>query len=179
MHLREFLDQREPDSEPPLGARRRPISLNEQIEDVGNQLGRHADARITNLDDQHLAFELADTPICPPASVYLAALLSKFTRICSSRSGSALSRRPGSSETVQFVLALLQNGPNGLDGAADDRSESDLFLLEPDLPACDSGHVQKVVDQPRKMLDLPEDHLLGPDQVLLRTRRFRKAGSRC
>ena len=105
----------------------------------------------------------------PPASVYFAALVRRLTRICSSRIGSASSRRPPLIERdAQLVLPLLQERADGLDGTADDRREVERLLPEADLPPGDAGDVQQVVDQPGEVLHLPLDDLLRPFEVLLR-----------
>ena len=103
----------------------------------------------------------------PPVSVYLAALVRRLTTICSSRVGSASSRkRPRSSETVELVLPLLDERA--------DRSRRhwsrigasvDELLAELDLAAGDPGDVEQVVDQPGEVLDLPLDDVRRPVEV--------------
>ena len=48
--LDQVAGDREPDPEPALRARRRAVGLAEAVEDVGEELGRHARARVADLD---------------------------------------------------------------------------------------------------------------------------------
>ena len=51
VHLDELLDERQADPEPALGAGHRAVPLGEEVEDAGQELGRDADARVPDPDD--------------------------------------------------------------------------------------------------------------------------------
>ena len=46
VHLDELLDDGEPDAEPPFGAGERAVPLGEELEHLGELLGRDADASV-------------------------------------------------------------------------------------------------------------------------------------
>ena len=99
----------------------------------------------------------------PPWSVYLAALLSRFAKTCSSRVGSA-SRRTGSGgrATVSSWLAVLDERAGRLHGAVHHRGQVHDLLAQFDLATGDAGDIQQVIDHPGHVLHLPLHHLPHP-----------------
>ena len=96
-----------------------------------------------------------DSRIRPPGSVYLAALFSRFQRICSSLVGSASSRiAPVGQGDGQLVAALVDLGPGRLDRLPDDRGQVHDLPVQLDLAPVDPGDVHQVVDQPRQVDDV-------------------------
>ena len=95
--------------------------------------------------------------IRPPGSVYLAALVSRLTRTCSSRAGSASSQTGprGHVDGSARAAARRSSGRTALDGPVEDRSSSTRSLRSSILPRRDPGDVQQVVDQAGQVLDLP------------------------
>lgn len=51
MHLDKASDERQADSEPPLRTRERLVDLSEEIENTREHLGRDADSRISDPDE--------------------------------------------------------------------------------------------------------------------------------
>ena len=91
VHLDELIRQGEADAEPPVRAIDRPIDLDEEVEDARQHLGGDTDAVVFDRDDDTRRLAAAASVMCPPSSVYLAALVSRFTSTCSIRVGSAKS----------------------------------------------------------------------------------------
>ena len=105
--------------------------------------------------------------MCPPFSLYFAALFRRLTTICSSRVGSASTQRfPRSIETSSVCFRSSMSGLTVADGAVEDRGRVEHVPPELDLPAGDAGDVQQVVDEPRQVLHLPRDDLHRPVDVL-------------
>ena len=72
--------------------------------------------------------------MCPPFSLYLAALFSRFTTTCSSRVGSASSPQVAAVERdVELVLPLLDERPGRGGGRSRMRRQVDDFSPELDL----------------------------------------------
>ena len=65
----------------------------------------------------------------------------------------------------QMVVAVLDQGPAGLDGQADHDLQVDRLLLEDHLAARDPGDVEQVVDHAGHVLDLVLDDLDRPLEV--------------
>ena len=97
--------------------------------------------------------------IRPPRGVYLAALISRFVRICSSRVGSAF-KKTGSwgMEDLQLVMLIVEKRADCLDGLGDHRGQIHIFLVEVDSPPADPRDVEKIIDQPPEVVDLALDH---------------------
>ena len=55
VHLDETLDEREPDAEAAFRSRERTFTLHEEVEDAFDEVGRHADSRILDDENGHLA----------------------------------------------------------------------------------------------------------------------------
>src|SRR3712207_1098759 len=62
MYLRQLLHECQSNAQAALGPSYRPIALHEEVEDVWEQLGRDADARIADLDDNLLLLLARDKP---------------------------------------------------------------------------------------------------------------------
>src|SRR5690606_30443914 len=54
---------------------------------------------------------------------------------------------------------------NGLDAVRYDAPELYGLAIEVDLTERDSGYIEQIVDEPRKMIDLPLDDLANPDDT--------------
>ena len=65
----------------------------------------------------------------------------------------------------QLVPLALDQRAARLDGALDHRRQPDALLAERQLAVRDTGHIEKVVEQPGHVPDLPVDHLPGPLQL--------------
>ena len=119
--------------------------------------------------------------MCPPDGVYLAALVSRFTRICSSRVGSASSRRSvGREREHQLVLPLARRAasrprrPGGVTGVA-----SMISLRSWILPCVMRETSSRSSMRWAKLLDLPADDVPAPVEVLLRVPSGRRRSRRC
>ena len=55
------------------------------------------------------------------------------------------------------MRALLEQGARELDTGGDRICQIDGPLVEPDVPARDTRHIEQVVDQPHHVLHLPID----------------------
>ena len=112
VHLGQRPGQRQPDPQPALRPGQRAVALCEQLEHPRELLGRDAHAGVPDLDDDLVSPSCsADSQICPPLSVYLAALVSRFVRICSSRTGSASAGKvPVATETVSLCWRASISG---------------------------------------------------------------------
>ncbi len=88
MHLDQSLDQRQPDAQPRLGTFPRPIGLREHVQNVRQQIGGDADARVGTEIETWSPSRETTSQICPPGSVYLAALLRMLATTCDNRTAS-------------------------------------------------------------------------------------------
>ena len=96
-----------------------------------------------------------------PASVYLAALLSRLASTCASRTGSASSaqRLARQRRRSSCVAAGVDQRPAGLDGAAHARRPARPRSVRSSiLPRRDARDVEQVVDQAHQVVDLALDH---------------------
>ena len=75
VHLDELLDDRQPDAEPALGAGERAVPLGEELEHLGELLGRDADAPVPDADDDLVR------PRCGPMSRMWPAVLAVLGRV--------------------------------------------------------------------------------------------------
>ena len=82
---------------------------------------------------------LAVSQICPPLSLYLVALLSRLTTICSRRVGSALTQRLSAIDRdVQRMFPLVGERLDRLDGTFQDRGRVDDVVAKLDLAEVDA-----------------------------------------
>ena len=111
----------------------------------------------------------AESRMCPPFSLYLAALFRRFTTTCSSRVGSTFDPEvPAVDRELERVLPLLDERPRPWRRHSSRIGvRSSTSRLQLDLAAADAGDVQQVVDEPRQVLHLPGDDLHRPVDVLL------------
>ena len=108
-----------------------------------------------------------DSQIRPPLSVYLAALVSRFTTICSIRVGSAQIEKGTPLERgEELVLPLVDERADRLDGLVEDAGRVEKFFLQANLAAGDPGDVEQVVDQADELPHLPFDDFLGEIDIL-------------
>ena len=106
---------------------------------------------------------LASIVMCPPSSLYFAALFSRLARTCSSRVGSpAIGIGPGGDGDGQSVPAAFDERAHRLDRPRDDRRGVEAFRAELDLPACDPRDVEQVVDESHEVLELAVGDIVGP-----------------
>ncbi len=111
----------------------------------------------------------ATTVMCPPGSVYFAALCSRLKSTCPSRGGSATTRSPLTGDRhAQVVPALLEERADLLHRRGHHRRQLHRLALELDLPPGDAGDVEQVVHQPRQVLHLPLEDAPLPLQQLRR-----------
>ena len=106
--------------------------------------------------------------MCPPFSLYLAALFRRFTTTCSSRVGSTSTQR--FPRSIARSSVCFRSSTSGLAvAAALSRIGVSVEHVSPelDLAPGDAGDVQQVVDEPRQVLHLPRDDLHRPVDVLL------------
>ena len=101
-----------PDPQPPSERGQRPVPLGEEVEDAWQQVGAvmPMPVSLTRKTTSSPSRPGLQREIRPPASVYLAALVRRFTRICSSLQGVGLEplRAANRAEDAQLVLPLLQ-----------------------------------------------------------------------
>ena len=169
VHLDELLDERQADPEPALGAGQRAVPLGEEVEDAGQQLGRDADARVPDLDDDVRPLAAGRERDAAPGVGVLGGVGQEVDEDLLEPDRVGLEPQgPRGERDGQLVLPLLDERADGLDGTADDRREVERLLAELDLAPRDAGDVQQVVDQPGQVPDLPLDDLLGPFELLLR-----------
>ncbi len=63
------------------------------------------------------------------------------------------------------MLVRVDDGPAGLDRGGNDFRDVDRFDLEVDLALRDPRHVEKIVDETDKLLELTADDVLRPAQL--------------
>jgi hypothetical protein len=97
----------------------------------------------------------------PPASVYLAALVSRFEITCARRSGSA-SIGTGVGSSIASTWRLPRSAARGLDGGLDHAAERDPLAAQLELALGDARHVEQVVEQPGHLGHLALDDLARP-----------------
>ena len=100
--------------------------------------------------------------MCPPRSVYLAALFSRFENTWASRVRSASTKIGcGGSVTVSSWPICLDERAAGFHGLLHHLRQFDPLLAEFDLAPADAAHVQQVIDQPHHLPQLPLHHGAG------------------
>ena len=93
--------------------------------------------------------------ILPPSGVYLAALVSRLTRICSTRTGSTYSGIGSLGQVEhQLVVAAFDERLGRGHGAVDHRGSVDRLALELNLVLRDPRDVEQIVDQVRQARSL-------------------------
>ena len=101
----------------------------------------HAHAVAVGLDGQRTR--------CPPGSVYLAALFSRFENTCASRTRSPYSLiGSGGTSADSVSFGLLDLRPAHLEGGLDHLLNRQRLGRQTQLAAGDARHVEQVVDQP-------------------------------
>ena len=167
VHLGEFLHDGEPDAQPAFRAGDRTLALREQLEHVGQLLGRDADAVVPHLDDDVLAFEPGGQPDPAPALGVLGGVrqqvhddLLDSRRVGPDRQGILLERRD------QLVLPLFDERADRFDGLVEDVGRVHKLLLQANLPAGDPRDVEQVVNQADELSHLSFDDVLGEVDIL-------------
>ena len=170
VHRHEGPDQGQADPQPALRAVERALDLGEQVEDPGEHLGGDA-PRPSRAPGRRTGPPRgdADTPIRPPSSVYLAALVSRLTRICSSRVGSASTRQRAGLERrpVSVCRLRVDERADRLDGAGDDLGERRARRLRSwILPRRIRETSSRSSIRCEQVADLAGDHVVGPGDLL-------------
>ena len=111
----------------------------------------------------------AVSKILPPLSVYLAALVSRFRTICSTRVGVDVDRQRAPSRSTTLSVCLRSSMSGRADSIAWSRIEPRVhaMLSEPNLAARDAGDIEQVVDEPDELSHLPLDDVARPVAALL------------
>ena len=128
VQLDEVADDGEPEPEPAVRRVMVRVGLAEAVEDVGQELGRDALARVADLRSRRgRRRPPSGTSTRPPAGVNLMAFDSRFQTTCCSRSGRPRrGRAAGSSVTVERDAPCASAaGPHRVDRRVDDRGEVD------------------------------------------------------
>ena len=121
MHFYKLANDGETDAKPAFGPSLVQANLGEQFKDMRQVGRRDADAVISDADDCTISF--ASQPaasIFPPRSVYLAAFVSRFEKICVRRSKSPStqsSSAPGSMMSSWPCMSMAVRAASALAGA--------------------------------------------------------------
>ena len=113
----------------------------------------------------------------PPCSVYLAALVSRFTTTCSSRA--AIGVQPDGLRRQRhrkFMPALVDQMANSLDRALHNATHRDVIKLEVDPAGADPGDVHQVIHQAGQLSHLTLNDVAG---ALLKRRSSDSDRRRC
>ena len=158
VHFGQLSGQGETDAEPAFGAIERAVGLGEQVEHAAAHFGRQADAVVGDADHGLAVFgESADLD-APAFGRVLGGVGEQVgDDLLGARGIGEERHRLVGHVDRQLVLLLVHDRPHSVGGAADDRQDIDVFLLEGDLIAVDARNIEQIVDEPREVLRLAVD----------------------
>ena len=164
--IHQATDERQADTQPPLGSVEGSVDLREQVEDLREHVGGDADAAVADAEDGVVAVA-ADGQVDPAAVAGVLGRVVQDVRQDLREPGLVglhPERFPGALHG-EDLAAGLDERPAGLHGVGDDRRDVEGLLVELDLAAGDPRDVEEVVDEPDHLLDLPVDHVARPAEV--------------
>src|SRR3954462_3015381 len=158
VHLDEAAHEREPETEPALGAIERSLTLGEEVEDAAEQILLDARAVVADGDDDLVALAPAGEGD-PPARVRVLRGVGEQVRehLGEPHRIAVDDETRGGNVERKVMAVLLEERTRDLDGLPDHFVELDRRSLELDLPPRDPGNVEEIVDQPGEVPDLPLD----------------------
>ncbi len=181
VQLHQLADDGEADAQAPLRPRQRPLPLREQARRC--QAGPLARCPCRSSTTRMTIWSpscAADSPMRPPAGVYRAALARRLTRTCSSRTGSASSRRGRDEiETSSRWWRSSTRGRTELDRLVDHRIRVDELPADLDQASSDARDIQQVVEEVGQVVDLAADDVLGPASWSSAARHVERLDRRC
>jgi hypothetical protein len=168
VHLEQSAGQREPNAQSALGTVHRPGGLGEEIEDVRQRFGRHADARIPHPEHGVIALLLESEPDVPTrVGVFGGVVQQVHHHLFQSRGIGVYPDRFGGERNGQVMLATLDQGLNRLHGKLHNTPQLQPFLVEPNLAGGNAGNLQEVIHETRQLtcLTLDDGAGLSADRV--------------
>ena len=171
VQIDESLHQAQADAQAPLRAVERAVGLSEQIEDVGQQLGRNTDAGVAHPQHRRVALQ-------PYAHADAAAIVGVLGSVGEQvddhllQAGGVCVQPDGlwRQRHGEHMPMLRDERLRRLHRPFDDAFDADPFPPKPNPTGADAGDIQQIVDQVRQLTDLARDDAAGLqlDRVLVR-----------
>ena len=156
MEFDQFLDQGQPNAQPPLLAVRALVGLCEQIEGAQQRVLVHADAVVADIDDGPVALRPGVDGHPAAGRCVLGGIVEQIDQNLHDALGIAMNRQRLLGQVdLQFMAHTLQQGGGLLDGVAHQGAQVQAVLIQPNAAALDPGRVEQVVDQAAHVTHLP------------------------
>src|SRR5438093_8223418 len=163
MQSQQTLNDRQADSQSTFRPIEQPIALHEEIEHSCFELVRQTDTAVMHAHDGLVAFAADAKPdMATVRSVLRGIVEDVLEYLCQPRQIGLDAQWPVGGcliqDDLEGVLARVDQRSTRLDGTHDRRIELYQFLMQYDLAARDSAHVEQAVDQSGELSDLSVDH---------------------
>ena len=155
MQFDEPAHESQANAQSPLRAIEAPIDLREELEDVGKQFRRNANARIANLDDDAIVRDRRGERDLPAGLGILRGVVQEVRENLSEPDAIGFEHnRLGRQFDGEGQLRFLDVRAADVERGIEDVLQSDRFGIEAELAGCDARDFEQIVHEPDHLADL-------------------------